>query len=110
MKMQEKYLKYKIKMLINRFFISIFYFYLIFLKASILSAVLGWVDHKLEVFLFPLSPFFLKGLMIYILAVAELAVSNSLGSFSNFSKAEIKPSGLRVNSTAVASAKNSLFL
>ena len=42
--------------------------------------------------------------------VAEFAVSNSLGSFSSFCNADIKPSGLRVSSTAVLSAKYSLFL
>lgn len=71
--------------------------------------MLGWVDHILEDFFFPFFESFLNGLTIYMFAVALLAVSNWFGSFSSFSRAEIKPSGFLVNSTAVASAKNSPF-
>ncbi len=82
------------------------HFYFIFLKASILSSVLGCVENQL-VFLFL---FFLNGSAIYICAVALLAVFSSFGSLDIFCKAEINPSGFLVNSTAVASAKNSLLL
>ena len=51
-------------------------FYLKFLRASILSSVLGCVDHILEVFFLPSFVFFLNGFTIYILAVALFAVSN----------------------------------
>ena len=47
---------------------------------------------------------------MYIFSVALLATFNSLGSLEIFCKAEIRPSGFLVNSIAVASAKNSLFL
>ena len=86
------------------------YFYIIFLKALILSSVLGCVDQILEVFFLLFLPSFLNGFTIYIFAVAELALFSSLGSFSSFCNADINPSGLRVNSIAVLSARNSLFL
>jgi len=80
-------------------------YYFKFLRASILSSILGCVDHNLEeLFLF------LKGVTIYIFSVALFATFSSLPSLDILVSAEINPSGFLVNSIAVASAKNSLFL
>src|SRR5699024_5630201 len=66
----------------------------------------GWVANKLPLFL----RFFFNGTSIYMEAVAEFALSTSRGSPLIFLKAFIKPTGLRVNSTAVVSARYSRFL
>ena len=52
----------------------------------------------------------LKGLAIYICAVALLATLKGVVSFEIFSKALASPSGYRVNNAPSASARNSLFL
>ena len=75
--------------------------YFKFLKASILSSIDGWVDHKLDDCLL-----FLNGLAIYIFSVALLATFNWFGSTEIFWRAEINPSGFLVNSIAVASDRN----
>lgn len=66
----------KIKITRARICALILTFYFKFLKASILSSVLGCVDQILEVFFLPSLVSFLKGFTTYILAVAEFAVSN----------------------------------
>ena len=67
--------------------------------------MLGCVDHKLEDDFLPLN-----GLTIYIFSVALLATFNWFGSPEILIRAEINASGFLVNSIAVASARNSLFL
>src|SRR5699024_12852054 len=73
---------------------------------SIRLSIDGWVANKLPLFL----RFFFNGTSIYMEAVAEFALSTSRGSPLIFLKAFIKPTGLRVNSTAVVSARYSRFL
>ena len=64
--------------------------------------MLGCVSNNPAFFMPPFLS--LKGVTINKLAVALLAVFNSLWSLSNFLKAEIKPCGFLVISAAVASA------
>src|SRR5690625_2107558 len=87
--------------------IVFFIHYYIFSNRSIRLSIGGCVASKLPLFL----RFFLRsGCDMYIEAVASFASFTSRGSPLIFLRAFISPTGLRVNSTAVASAKYSRFL